>query len=148
MKCVSNPHKRRKIQLICKDESKTDQSLKKQVDINNIVASYAKTNSPLPERSDAKYMDCTQIPDLHTAFETVQKANERFYELPAKLRKLIDNDPSQLEAFLKDQSNEDMLVKMGILEKKAQTIKKEEKVADLSKSVTQSQDDSKKNGAE
>lgn len=94
----------------------TDQSYANACDINVIMAQYAKTgllpqNSTIPPR----YIDTTQVPTLEQAFSAVNSALEAFNDLPPTIRKLMDNDPSQLENFIADPNNADLLLKHGIL---------------------------------
>lgn len=93
-----------------------DQSSKKQCDINNIMAHYAKTGM-LPNMTTAQpqFIDNTLIPDLNTAFEITNRAIEQFKELPPNIRKLMDNNPANLEHFVRDPKNADVLIKAGIL---------------------------------
>lgn len=94
----------------------TDQSYANACDINVIMAQYAKTGL-LPQNSTIhpRYIDTTQVPTLEQAFSAVNSALEAFNNLPPTIRKLMDNDPSQLENFIADPNNADLLLKHGIL---------------------------------
>jgi phage internal scaffolding protein len=96
--------------------SMTDQSHAKMSDINVIIEQYRKTGL-LPEvkQSVAQFLDLTEIPDYMEAFNVIQNAKELFYQLPASVRKLCDQDPSKLEEVLADPKNKDLLVKAGVL---------------------------------
>jgi hypothetical protein len=99
------------------DVSRTDQSYKKRADVNNIVASYRKTGI-LPNSGlyQGAFIDVSDAPTLEDAFEAVKRASLRFQELPADVRKLMDNDPSKLEIWLSDANNKDLAAKHGLIE--------------------------------
>lgn len=96
----------------------TDQSFKKSCDINNIMKSYEKTGL-LPEvnKALARYVDNTTAIPLELAYERINEAKALFHELPLAIRKQMDNDPTQLEAFLSNPDNHDQLLKHGLLTK-------------------------------
>lgn len=107
---------RRRTTLDCSEPKITDQSFKRLCDVNVIMENYAKTGMFSHVNSkEPKYIDNTTIPNLEEAFDIVTRAENLFYELPAEIRKLMDNDPSKLESFVFDQANKEMLLKHGII---------------------------------
>ncbi len=102
--------------------SKTDQSDKNMVNINTIMANYAKTGllPQFPEKI-AQYVDTTQIPSYMEAQEQIRHASELFNQLPSKIRKDMDNNPANLETYITNPENQDLLFKYGIIEKKVDT---------------------------
>jgi phage internal scaffolding protein len=105
--------------LYCKDISKTDQSYKKSTDINVLIAKYQKTGIvPNLHQRTGSYGDFSEVPTLEDAFERVNSAIEAFNSLPADIRKLMDNDASQLASWLSNEDNHEMAIKYGLLEKK------------------------------
>lgn len=109
----------RRVSIDCGKISKTDQSYKKAVDINNIVAKFMKTGI-LPQKSVGVYGDFTSVPSLEEAYEAINKAADQFYALPASVRKLMDNDPSKMEMWLSDEANYDEALKYGLINAKVQ----------------------------
>ncbi len=95
----------------------TDQSMKKACDINNIVKQIAKTGVIPPLTGAERYLDCTDIPTLEESHEIIKAASNAFYTLPSDIRKLMDNDPSQLQNFVSDDNNREMCLKYGLIEK-------------------------------
>lgn len=94
----------------------TDQSQAAASDINNIADQFQRTGIlPQPVRIP-KYQDNTQTPTLEDAFRAVSEAKLAFQSLPAEVRKLMDNDPLKMEAFISDEKNGDLLLKYGIIE--------------------------------
>jgi hypothetical protein len=98
--------------------SLTDQSQGPMTDVNNIMDRYAKTGQIMHLRGkQGQYMDLSATPDLMEAFAMVDFANKAFMDLPADLRRQLDNDPRKLEGFVNDPKNQELLVKYGLLTK-------------------------------
>jgi len=114
---------RKRVQIDCSKPVLTDQSGKKAADINNIMAQYAKTGL-LPETRDriAQYVDNTNTPSLEQAHELITNARNLFLELPAPVRKLMDNNPANLVEFISNPENREYLEKHGVLNKKPQQV--------------------------
>lgn len=105
--------------------SLTVQGPAQEADINYIAKMFglnASSKLPLPpEALDARYYgDFTEAPaDLQTALERVREANERFSNLPAKVREKFDHNPAALWTWLQDPANAAEAVELGILHKAA-----------------------------
>lgn len=83
--------------------SLTKQEFKDESDINKIVERAKRGIEPRLNPIQAQYGDVSNLPSFEEAFEIVQNAQEAFMDLPARLRKLIDNDPRRLpELTLED----------------------------------------------
>lgn len=98
------------------EPSKTDQSQKRECDVNNIVRKFTKTGqiSHMAKRPGV-YADVSDVPDLMGAISIVQQAQEAFDALPATLRKSLNNDPQNLKGWLQDPANTKEAVKYGLL---------------------------------
>lgn len=96
----------------------TDQSDAKDADINAIMERYKKTGM-LPQYKEkiGQYLDNTQIPTFMDAHDLVVQAQELFLQIPSPIRKLMDNDPANLENFIKNKDNHDILREYGVLNK-------------------------------
>lgn len=95
--------------------SLTDQSLKKSCDINVMMAKFAKTGiAPISNKSP-RFADVSNVKTLSEMYELSQIAQETFQELPAKVRKLMNNDASKLENFVLDEANKEICLKHGLL---------------------------------
>lgn len=116
MKLTHHHEHRRRVSINCGGKILTDQSFKKVCDINNIMAQYQKTGM-LPEAQNklGRYLDNTTALSLEEAHERIMHARDLFYELPAQLRKQMDNDPTKLDGFLRNPANATQLVEHGIL---------------------------------
>jgi len=101
--------------------SKTDPSYAKAADINVMVARFNKTGIPPHDvRHGGRFVDVSEIKTLSEMYELSNLALEAFQSLPARVRKLMNNDPSKLEDFISDEKNYDLCVEHGlIIEKKA-----------------------------
>lgn len=100
------------------DKKVTDQSYKKACDINNIVKQFNATGKLPTTNKVPQYGDYSEMPTLETAFAIAHNASKLFMELPSDIRKLINNDASQLENFISQPENEDLCLKYGLIEKK------------------------------
>jgi len=101
------------------DKQMTDQSIKKLCCINNIVEKFSKTGL-LPENTKIpQYLDMSHVPTLEESYDVTIRASNAFYALPAALRKLINNDPSELLNFIADGENKEICIKYGLIEKPA-----------------------------
>lgn len=108
-------HKR--VQLDCSSPKITDQSSKAMCDINNIMAQYAKTGLFTHLSKDVgQYIDNTLAIPLEQAHDMLMEAKDLFYQLPAQVRKLMQNDPTQLNEFISDPDNHPILIKYGLIE--------------------------------
>jgi phage internal scaffolding protein len=129
MKITNHHELRRDVSIDCSYPILTDQSNKNACDINVIMANYAKTGMlSHVSNQTPKYIDCTTIPNLEQAYKTVYAAEEAFYDLPPDIRRLMDNDPSQLENFISNPENAYILEKNGLI-----TLKKSDKIESTAK---------------
>lgn len=120
----TNHHElRRRVSLDMSHPKITDQSSKATADINNIMLQYSKTGLlPVTKEKVAQYIDNTNVMPLEDAHALITTARNLFMELPAQIRKLMDNDPTKLESFIQDKENFDILVKHGVLDKKVEKV--------------------------
>lgn len=111
----------KRYQSIPEGKTMTDQSDKNMVNINTIMANYAKTGilPQFPEKIE-QYLDVTQIPSYMEAQEQIAEARDLFMQLPATIRKDMNNNPQNLESYLTDERNKEKLIKYGILKKKVE----------------------------
>ena len=98
------------------NDDMTDQSYKNSCDINSIMKQYEKTGL-LPQQTSipAKYGDFSETPDLIQAFNIASRAVEAFDSLPPDIRKAMDNNPENLEIFIQDPANYELLKTHGVL---------------------------------
>lgn len=112
---TNNVTPRTRITTDCSSPILTEQSHANSVDINYIVAQFKKTGMMPQTLKTPQYLDNTDQPTLIDAFYAVQDAHTAFLNLPAKVRALMGNNPANLENFIADSENHDILLKHGVL---------------------------------
>lgn len=100
------------------EESRTQQHMAGETDINNIMRKYEKTGILTHvSRYAGQYGDFSGVPDYKTGVELVMAADEMFMSLPAKIRDRFNNDPAQFIDFATDEENLEELRSMGLAPK-------------------------------
>lgn len=95
-------------------ESLTQQSHKKEVNVNTIVAKARKGIFPMPGKPGF-FGDFTSLPDFLECQNRVRDAHSDFEGLPSDLRKRFKNDPALLIQFMSDPENRAEAEKLGLL---------------------------------
>lgn len=106
---------------LCPEQGLTKQEFAQEADVNYIMARYTKTGQLpatrfTPDR--AIFADVSMIGDYSSELLKVQAATDAFAALPAELRSRFANDPAQLIKFVRNDSNYNEAVKLGLIEKK------------------------------
>lgn len=100
-------------------ETLAQQHFKDECDINSIMRRYQKTGflvDPLtPVTTLPQFGDFSTEYDFHAAQTLIAHATQEFDELPAWLRKRFSNNPSELLAFLENESNREEAIKLGLI---------------------------------
>lgn len=92
------------------------QSMKDDVDINNIVAKYENTGVLTHlNATQATYADVSDLGGYHEALQKVEAAQQLFMQLPSALRAQFDNDPAKYLDFIGSATPEE-LVELGMAE--------------------------------
>ncbi len=76
------------------EESRTHQSFRKEVNINNIVKRHVDQRIPLPT-AGLVYSDVSGLTDYREALDNVQKVTKVFNRLPASSRGYFNNDAAE-----------------------------------------------------
>jgi len=86
------------------DASLTQQQFKDECDMNRIVKNAMRGIPPkhLNQRVP-QYGDFSNIPDLSSAYDAIERAESAFSSLPAELRRELDNDPRNVTQLTEDQ---------------------------------------------
>jgi phage internal scaffolding protein len=93
----------------------TEQSHKKECDVNEIVKKYDKTGIiSHVSKIEAKFGDMTGY-DFKAMKDKVANAESMFQELPSTIRDEFDNDPAQLLTFMEDENNRDKAIELGLI---------------------------------
>lgn len=98
------------------EDSKAQQHMADECDINKIMEKYEKTGLVTHvNRFQGDYSDYLDTPeDLHDAMNRVIEAENMFMTLPAKVRARYDNDPAKFLDFV-DKADDKALNEAGLL---------------------------------
>lgn len=123
--------RRKKYQLKGFEKTLTIQSEKQNCCINNIMSKYRKTGLIDHIRNtEGRYENVADAPTFQEAMNTVAEATESFDLLPSEIRARFHNDTAEFLAFVKDETNTDELVKLGLAEIKSTAPTAQEALAD------------------
>lgn len=107
--------------------SKTDQSLRDEVNVNSIMLKYHQTgNITHIAKVKGTYGDVSEVPDLKEALEQVKVADEAFMGLPSKIRARFNHSATNMLDFLRDSSNDEEAIKLGLKSSPEALLKKNE----------------------
>lgn len=100
----------------------TKQAFANEVDINKIVAGFEKTGMVTHLNSkEPFYGDVSALVGYQECLDIVQKADELFMGMDARVRERFKNDPVEMIAFLQDEKNIDEAVTLGMVVKRPET---------------------------
>lgn len=103
-----------KIVEINQEKSLTKQSMKKETDVNFIVAKYQKTGMMQHrEQHEGQYGEFFAI-DYHEALNAVIAAQTMFSTLPSSMRNRFNNDPGEFIAFVENPDNLEEMNELGL----------------------------------
>ncbi len=96
-------------------ESRTKQSMKKECDVNRIVASFQKTGliTHLAEGYPI-FADVSELGDYRSVIEQVRAVDKYFAGLPAAVRTAFGNDASNFMDYLESGATVEELEKAGL----------------------------------
>lgn len=136
-------NKRKRVQILFKDESLTQQQYKDEVDINNIIKKYQVTGE-LPEGKQGFYADVSNIPDYQTAVQVVKHAEETFNSLPSTIRAVFMNNPGTMIKWLENPENKEKAIEMGLIEGDTSKIQPQSPEKNIKEKTTETQVEEKK----
>lgn len=101
-------------------ESKVQQNLQSQTDINQVVGRYKKTGllqstrnlSMQPQKGPV--FGVYPFEDFQDAYNHIQQVKQDFMALPARVRQRFDNNPSNVVRFVDNPANAVEAIKMGL----------------------------------
>lgn len=100
--------------LACKDESRAQQHMRDECDINTIVRRFGVTGTLPVAAHLPSYGDFDGINNYQEALAAIKIADEAFADLPSSLRKRFDNDPAKYVEFCSDPANLPELRELGL----------------------------------
>ena len=97
--------------------TQTQRHFQSDCDINKIMAKFFRCGQfPHLNAAQPTYGDVSEPFSFRDAQNYIIDAEERFMELPAKIRKRFDNNPARLLDFLGDAENIDEAIRLGLVE--------------------------------
>jgi hypothetical protein len=128
--------------------SMTDQSFKKECDVNVIIDKYLKTGQlPNNVKHNGQYLDTSEIKDQHEGLSQIRRAGQAFQDLPDHIKAQFPS-PEALIEFLSDERNNEMAIRLGLksgkLPSDKQSVVSKKDVSDGKKSESKDSGDSKK----
>lgn len=106
--------KHARVQFVPEGPSRTRQEFAADADINTIMARYKKTGMLPQDQRQPVYVDNWDAPDLMTAMNVLNMAQDAFLRLPAKVRKEFDHDPVEFVKFAENPENIGKLREWGL----------------------------------
>lgn len=95
-------------------ESRTKQSHARSVDVNTIVKNFRKTGQlPREQYRQAFYGDFGTSIDFHDALIRVQEARDQFMDLPADVRRAVNDDPVEFLDLVLNPARQDELLELN-----------------------------------
>lgn len=120
--------------------SLTEQSHRKECNINCIIDRYKKTGilGGIDQAREMFFGDFSEVGSFHDVQNIIVDAREKFNSLPSNIREAFGNDPARLLDALRDKSQIGKLIDIGLIKKVADgTVGTPENPADVSISEEQ-----------
>lgn len=109
------PRRIRRVATENTESSMTDQSFKKDCDVNTVIARFKKTGQITHlARTQGVYADLSETKDLLSSIMEVQRANDAFMTLPSQLRAKLNNSPADFIEWINDPKNDEEAIKYGL----------------------------------
>ncbi len=96
------------------DEVITEQSHKKEVDINQIVKKHGVDLIQKTAALQQFVYDDNPTNDFQETMNMIIKAQDTFESMPSALRKKFDNDPAQFMDFVHNEENKEQMFDLGL----------------------------------
>lgn len=107
---------RKKVTADPEGESLTQQHMKDEVDIRNIIKKHDRTGIiEHVARGKAHYGDYSQVNEYRESLDFVKSAEESFFALPANIRERFHNDAGNFFEFATNPKNEEQMIEMGLV---------------------------------
>lgn len=100
---------------VCEGESLTQQHMRDDCDINNIVARFGVGAPIMVPAAMPTYGDFTGVSDYRSALDAIMAADDVFMSLPPHIRARFENDPAQLVDFCSDERNRSEAMELGLI---------------------------------
>lgn len=106
--------KKRKVETVNDEPSRTKQNLIADADINQLIKRHGLTHVQTNMASlESVYGQITSH-DLQQSMEKIMQAEEAFMEVPSDIRKQFNNDAGEFIDFATNPDNKEKLIEMGL----------------------------------
>lgn len=96
-------------------ESRTQQHLSEETEINNIIAYHDRTGLiKNVQQGIANYGDYSEVNEYRESLDLIRQADEDFLALPSGIRRQFNNNAGDFFEFATNPANEAELVEMGL----------------------------------
>lgn len=100
-----------------KGEDRTQQHFREEVNINQIIAKYQKTNILTHvTKNRVRFGEFLELADHAVNLDKVAKAQQSFDQLPSQLRNQFNNSIEGFFSFIQKPENKDQCIKWGIFD--------------------------------
>lgn len=96
-------------------EGRTRQEFTEDADIHRIMERFTRTGQLPVVTGNPIFADVSQVPSLQEAHALMGLANQLFFDQPAQVRVLWDNDPVKMFDWLRNPDNREQAVKLGLM---------------------------------
>ena len=113
--------------LKCLDKTLAQQQFKEETDINTIVKRFGITGELPKDVRVPTNQDIWEVQDYQGALNQINAGREAFMQMPAHIREEFGNDPAEFVNFVSDEHNRSKAEALGIVIKKEEVPKEEQK---------------------
>lgn len=111
-----HPHAKRR-QTDVDGKSLTQSEFAKELDINYLVEKHVRSGQPFPVATQDQFADVSDVMTFQQAQDAIVRARNAWMGIPAKTRRFFGDNINQFLEALKDPSQADDLVRLGVLKK-------------------------------
>lgn len=104
-----------RFQTFLNTESKVQQNMKDETDLNKILKKYARGIMPRQNSIPPRFIDISELPDYQDFLNMQIKTERILRSLPASVTRRFGNDPTKILEFLKNPENKEQAIKLGLL---------------------------------
>lgn len=135
---------RKRVSVSFPKQGRTKRSFLQECDINTIVRKFNQNGQLTNQiKNNPIYANFADLPTYQEALNTVINAQEQFDNLPSELREKFHNEPSEFLAFVKDPSNNEELVKLGLATEREPNVTEKRAEAERQKKLKKEQPEPK-----
>ena len=106
----------RKVQMIPKGESLTEQHHAESLDVHNVIKKYDRTGIlSNVQKGKAMYGDFTKVNEYQDALDLVNNSKSLFNELPSDIREKFSNNAGEFFEWITNPANNSEAIELGLV---------------------------------